>query len=112
MFFLVMKIPKEIKIYCPNFKTHTLQKVKNEKNRGKNKTNPMTKFSQIRMKLRGLSTGTGNSGKLSRGALNSWKRFNKKHSKRSDLIVTARTIVSNSVRVNASSSIDHPSFVS
>ena len=79
-----MKVPKEIKRYCPNCKKHTLQKVKIEKNRGKNKTRPLSQFSQIRMKLRGLSTGQGNKGKLSRGALNSWKRFNKKHSKRTD----------------------------
>ncbi|NCC71038.1 50S ribosomal protein L44e [bacterium] len=80
-----MKFPKEIKRYCPTCKKHTLQKVKNEKNRGKNKTHPMSQFSQVRMKLRGLSTGTGNMGKLSRGSLNSWKRFNKKHSKKTDL---------------------------
>lgn len=83
-----MKIPKEVKRYCPSCKKHTTCKVKNEKNRGKNKTNPMTQFSQIRMKLRGLSTGSGNKGKLSRGALNSWKRFNKKHSKRPDFRFT------------------------
>ena len=85
---LPMKIPKEMKRFCPKCKKHTLQKVKNEKNRGKNKTNVMTQFSQMRMKMRGLSTGRGNKGKLSRGALNSWKRFNKKHSKRTDLRFT------------------------
>lgn len=83
-----MKIPKEMKRYCPNCKEHTLQKVKLDKNKGKNKAHPMSQFSQIRMKLRGLSMGTGNMGKLSRGALNSWKRFNKKHSKRPDLRYT------------------------
>lgn len=79
-----MKLPKEVKRYCPNCKTHTLQKVKNEKNRGKNKTHTMTQFSKMRMKLRGLTTGTGNIGKMSRGAQGGWKRFNKKHSKRPD----------------------------
>ncbi len=83
-----MKIPKEMKRFCSKCKKHTLQKVKNEKNRGKNKTHPMTRFSQIRMKLRGLTTGTGNKGARSRGALNSWKRFNKKHSKKTDLRYT------------------------
>lgn len=83
-----MKIPKEVKRYCPNCKTHTVCKVKNEKNRGKNKAHPMSQFSQMRMKLRGLSTGKGNKGKLARGALNSWKRFNKKHSKRPDFRFT------------------------
>ena len=83
-----MKVPKEVKRFCPKCKKHTLHKVKNEKNRGKNKTHPMTRFSQIRMKLRGLTTGTGNMGARSRGALKSWKRFNKKHSKKTDLRYT------------------------
>jgi ribosomal protein L44E len=86
-----MKIPKVMKRYCPKCKVHTSQKVKNEKNRGKNKTNPMTQFSKTRMALRGLTTGRGNLGKMSRGALNSWKRFNKKHSKRTDLRYTCET---------------------
>lgn len=85
-----MKLPKEIKRYCPNCKKHTTQKVKIEKNRGKNKAHPMSQFSKIRMKLRGLTTGTGNKGRLSRGALNSWKRFNKKHSKKTDLRFTCQ----------------------
>lgn len=86
-----MKIPKEIKRYCPSCKKHTTQKVKNEKNRGRNKSTPMSKFSQIRLKLKGTSTGTGNRGRLSRGALNSWKRYNKKHSKRTDFRFTCQS---------------------
>lgn len=92
-----MKVPKEMKRFCPKCKTHTAQKVKNEKNRGKNKTNPLSQFSQVRMKLRGLSTGLGNKGKLARGALNSWKRFNKKHSKKTDLRFTCPTCKKTSV---------------
>lgn len=80
-----MKIPKEIKRYCPKCKTHTTQKVKNEKNRGKNKTHPLTRFSKTRMLLRGLVGGMGNDNKLSKGAQGGWKRFNKKHSKKTDL---------------------------
>ena len=83
-----MKIPKDTKRFSRKCKVHTAQKVKNEKNRGKNKTTVMSQFSQMRMKLRGLSTGFGNKGKLSRGSLNSWKRFNKKHSKKTDLRYT------------------------
>lgn len=85
-----MKFPKEIKRYCPSCKKHTVQKVKNEKNRGKNKAHPLTQFSSIRLKLRGkwLGQGTGNKGARSRGAMNSWKRYNKKHSKRIDLRYT------------------------
>ena len=96
-----MKVPKEMKRFCPKCNKHTLHKVKNEKNRGKNKAHPMTQFSTVRMKLRrtGVGIGTGNAGKLSRGALNSWKRFNKKHSKKTDLRFTCpeckKTNVSN-----------------
>lgn len=77
-----------MKRYCPTCKKHTQQKVKNEKNRGKNKTHTMTQFSKVRQELRGSIGGRGNQGKMSRGALNSWKRFNKKHSKKTDLRYT------------------------
>ena len=85
-----MKVPKEMKRYCPSCKKHCLHKVKVEKNRGKNKTHPMTQFSSIRLKLRGLwmGVGTGNSGARSRGALNSWKRYNKKTTKKPDFRYT------------------------
>lgn len=85
-----MKIPKEIKRYCPSCKEHTTQKVKNEKVRGRNKARPLSKFSQVRLKLKGTTTGTGNRGRISRGALNSWKRFNKKHSKKTDFRYTCQ----------------------
>lgn len=83
-----MKLPKEIKRYCPSCKKHSTQKVKNEKVRGRNKARPMSKFSQVRLKLKGTTTGRGNRGRISRGALNSWKRYNKKHSKKLDLRFT------------------------
>jgi large subunit ribosomal protein L44e len=85
-----MKIPKDIKRYCPNCKKHTEQKVKEVKGKGRSKSHPLTQFSQIRLKLKGLTTGTGNKGRYSRGALNSWKRYNKKHSKRIDLRYTCQ----------------------
>lgn len=85
-----MKVPKEMKRFCPSCKKHTNQKVKNEKNRGRNKAHPLSKFSTLRLSLRGIGTGIGmgNAGRYSRGALNSWKRYNKKHSKRIDLRFT------------------------
>ena len=93
-----MKFPKELKRFCKTCKTHTEQKVKNEKNRGKNKTNHLTKFSKTRLRLKGIDIGTGNQGKLSRGSQKSWKRFNKKHSKKTDLrfscVVCKKTNVS------------------
>lgn len=100
-----MKVPKEMKRYCPKCKTHTVQKVKNEKNRGRNKTHPLTKFSMVRLNARGIGTGIGlgNAGRYSRGALNSWKRFNKKHSKKTDLRHTCS--VCNKTNVSADKGI-------
>lgn len=83
-----MKVPKEISRYCPSCKKHTVHKVKLEKNRGKNKTHPMTQFSKVRQELRGIGIGKGNKGRMSRGSLNSWKRYNKKMTKRPDFRYT------------------------
>lgn len=98
-----MKIPKEMKRYCPKCKTHTLQKVKNEKNRGRNKAHPLSKFSTIRLAIKGTTTGTGNRGRISRGAMNSWKRYNVKHSKKTDLRHTCPTC--NKTNTSASSGL-------
>ena len=88
-----MKVPKEIKRYCPKCTSHTAQKVKIEKNRGRNKAHPLSKYSMTRLAARkiGQGFGTGNSGRYSRGALNSWKRYNKKHSKKIDFRYTCQT---------------------
>lgn len=83
-----MKIPKEIKRYCPSCKKHATCKVKLAKNRGRNKAHPMTKFSQVRIRLKGRTTGTGNTGRYARGSMNGWKRYNKKHTKKSDFRYT------------------------
>lgn len=80
-----MKIPKEMKRYCPKCNKHTVQKVKQEKNRGKNKTHPMSAGSRSRVEARGLWRGFGNMGKYSKGAINKWKRYNKKRTKKTDL---------------------------
>ena len=82
-----MKIPKEIKRYCPNCSKHTTQKTKEVKNRGRNKAHPLSKFSMTRLAFRrmGDDYGLGNRGRLSRGAMNSWKRYNKKQSKKADI---------------------------
>jgi len=83
-----MKFPKERKKLCPSCKKHTLHKIKQEKNRGKNKTHPMSKGSRTRMRQRGADRGVGNHGKTSKGALTKWKRWNKKRTKKTDLRFT------------------------
>ena len=89
-FFYGMKAPKEMKRYCPKCKTHSLHKVKQEKSRGRNKAHPLSKYSMTRLASRriGQEYGTGNAGRYSRGAMNSWKQYNKKLSKRIDLRFT------------------------
>lgn len=83
-------MPKQIKRHCPNCRKHTLQKVKHEKGKGRNKTHPLSKFSKTRLQKRGIGIGIGmgNRGRYSRGAMNSWKRYNKKTSKKTDLRFT------------------------
>jgi ribosomal protein L44E len=41
--------------------------------------------SKQRAMMRGLNRGSGNKGRFSKGALSSWKRYNKKSSKKTDL---------------------------
>ena len=83
-----MKFRKEIRKLCPFCKKHTIHKVKQEKNRGKNKTRTMSKGSRVRMRLRGADRGHGNHGKTSKGAITRWKRWNKKRTKKTDLRFT------------------------
>ncbi len=83
-----MKFPKERKRLCPFCKKHTVHKIKQEKNRGKNKTHPMTTGSKCRTRARGEWRGAGNKGKYSRGAPNSWKMSGKKRTKHTDLRYT------------------------
>jgi large subunit ribosomal protein L44e len=83
-----MKFPKETKRLCPTCKKHTGHKIKQEKNRGKNKTHPMSAGSRSRMQERGLDRGIGNHGKTSKGAIGSWKRWNKKRTKKTDFRYT------------------------
>lgn len=80
-----MKIPKTIKRYCPYCKKHTSHGVSQAKKRTPGSTHPMSKGSKKRMKRRGEARGTGNLGKLSKGALTKWKRYGKKTSKKTDL---------------------------
>lgn len=83
-----MKFPKETKKHCPYCKKHTLHKIKQQKDRGKNKTHTLSQGSRTRIKLRGSDRGAGNKGRYSRGAMSKWKRFNKKRTKKTDLRYT------------------------
>ena len=83
-----MILPKTTKQFCKHCKTHTDQKVSLSKNRTRNSTHPLSLGSKIRMNRRSEACGSGNLGKVSRGAKNKWKRHNKKQSKKPDIRYT------------------------
>jgi large subunit ribosomal protein L44e len=85
-----MKVPKATKRYCPKCKKHTEQKITAAKRRTPSSAHPMGKGSKKRMRLRGEGRGYGNVGKISKGALSSWKRYGKKLSKKTDFRYTCK----------------------
>lgn len=80
-----MKLPKATKRYCPKCRKHQEMAVTQSKQMGRNKTHPMSRGSQARMRNRGLNRGFGNQGKYSRGAISGWKMYGKKASKKTDI---------------------------
>jgi large subunit ribosomal protein L44e len=83
-----MKIPKEIKRYCPHCNSKTLQKVDVAKQKSRSATHPMSWGSQMRAKARGVRSGTGNKGRWgSRPPIAKWKRKSKQ-TKRMTILYT------------------------
>ena len=76
-----MKIPKTRMRYCPFCKKHTEHKVVQSK---KKAASSLKRGSKYRMRSRGLARGTGNLGRISKGALTKWKRYGKKATKKTD----------------------------
>ena len=77
-----MKINKNIRRYCKYCKKHTKQVISIAKKRDRSS---LKKGSLPRLRKRGKAdSGFGNKGKVSRGALSSWKRYSKKTSKKPD----------------------------
>ena len=79
-----MKKPKIIKRLCPYCKKHTEQKLTQAKRRTPGSARPLSLGSKKRMRRRGLARGIGNLGKISRGAISSFKMTGKKASKKTD----------------------------
>lgn len=80
-----MEIPKQVKKYCSHCKKHQIMQVSSAKQMGRNKEHPMSRGARNRLRRRGLDRGYGNKGRTSKGALSSWKMYNKKGSKKTDL---------------------------
>jgi len=77
-----MKIPKQVRRYCPYCKAHTIHKVIINKKR---KASSLSFGSKYRAKKRGAATGLGNRGKYSKPAASKFKLGNKKVSKKTDI---------------------------
>lgn len=60
-----MKLPKEVKRYCPYCRKHTEQLVSTQKQKARSAAHPMSRGSATRVKSRSLR-GIGNWGKLSK----------------------------------------------
>ena len=61
-----MKLPKEVKRYCPYCKKHTAQAVTTAKQRARSATHPMSRWGNARTKLRSYRSGFGNLGRFSK----------------------------------------------
>ena len=93
-----MKFKKTMKTYCRKCKSHKEHKVSIAKSGGRNKTHPLSRGSRRRMRLRGLDRGSGNKGRISRGAVSSWKRTGAKLRKKADLKLTCNTCQSSQIK--------------
>lgn len=63
---IFMKVPKEIKRYCPSCKKHTPMTASLMKQRARNSTRPLSRGSKIRVRGRGQRRGAGNLGRYSK----------------------------------------------
>ena len=79
-----MKKPKTLKRHCPHCKKHTEHKMTQAKRKTPGSKHPLSSGSKKRMRRRGLARGVGNRGKISRGAISSFKMTGKKATKKSD----------------------------
>ncbi len=80
-----MKKPKIVRRHNPFLNKHTEHEVQEAKRRGRNKTRPMSRGSQNRLRKRGLSRGYGNHGRFSRPPVANRKMMGKKVTKKTDL---------------------------
>ncbi|MBI1969178.1 50S ribosomal protein L44e [Candidatus Woesearchaeota archaeon] len=76
-----MKIPKNVKRYCPYCKKHTEHKASQNK---KKSPSSMRYGSKIRARKRGRARGYGNLGRYSKPAVTQFKMTGKKQTKKTD----------------------------
>ena len=76
-----MKLPKNIKRYCPYCKKHTEHTISQNK---KKQPSSMTYGSKVRARKRGQARGIGNMGRYSKPAITKFKMTGKKPTKKTD----------------------------
>lgn len=73
-----MKLPKEIKRYCPYCRKHTDQVVATAKQKSRSAAHPLSRGSSTRAHSRGMRSGYGNKGRHgSKPPIKDWKRKTK-----------------------------------
>ena len=72
-----MKLPKEIRRYCPHCRKHTVLTVDTAKQKARSSAHPLSRWSGHRAKKRNYRMGFGNLGRFSKPAVKSWKRKTK-----------------------------------
>ena len=68
-----MKLPKEVRRFCPYCRKHTIHGVDTAKQRARSATHPLSRGSSSREKARGLRGGFGNLGRRSKKGPKDWK---------------------------------------
>ena len=80
-----MKLPKTTKKLCKTCKTHTQQKVAQNKKRT---ASSLSQGSKYRARKRGVAKGVGSRGRYSKPAVTKFKRSGAKNTKKTDLRYT------------------------
>jgi len=68
-----MKLPKEVRRYCPYCRKHTIHTVDTARQKARSASHPLSRGSASREKKRGLRGGFGNLGRRSRKGPKDWK---------------------------------------
>lgn len=72
-----MKIPKEVRRYCPYCRKHTLQSITTAKQKSRSSAHPLSRWGEFRVRKRSYRSGYGNLGRFSKPAVKNWKRKTK-----------------------------------
>jgi len=95
--YTTMKVPKNLKRYCPFCKKHTEHKLTQTKKR---QPSAFGYGSKVRAKRRGAARGLGNLGRYSKPAISQFKMTGKKASKKTDFRLECKECKKSHVQVH------------